>query len=339
MKRNAKIISAVSGGVSGLLALGGVGHAMEINSLDATSTERTIIRWIDGDTVDTDGGRVRLIGIDAPELANDTRCNDPGQAALDAAESMAPAGSTVTLYNPASVDNTDRYGRYLRYVYTGWADVGENLIRDDRADARYDSRDGYDEHPKEDTYRELDPAGHPENKHFCKAASVPAVAEDSHDYPEPDDDEDHHPLLWWLLLRDGNQRWDKAVHSDDRDACYALVDEAKDAAGWRAFVWRPSIDKVDAVSDSCFDEQKANSIAKMEREAAAEEEREAREAEKRREENIAWNEKFKAEAKAAWEQWLKSDEAKSLEPGSSGGGSGYTGPRCYAPGGDTYTAC
>lgn len=60
------------------------------------------------------------------------------------------------LGNPASVDDRDRYNRLLRYVRVGGRDLGRHLIRRGLAIARYDSRDGYDWHPRQDEYRRLD---------------------------------------------------------------------------------------------------------------------------------------------------------------------------------------
>jgi hypothetical protein len=67
-------------------------------------------------------------------------------------------GKTVTLVSVDSKDNQDRYGRLLRYVDVGRADSGLGLIQRGLAIARYDSRDGYGEHPREDKYIAADAA-------------------------------------------------------------------------------------------------------------------------------------------------------------------------------------
>ena len=120
---------------------------------DLPGEHAEVVRWIDGDTVETTSGTIRLIGIDTPEI--DTCI---GQEAKARAESEAPAGSTVTLLNPDEVDDTDRYDRLLRYVVTHRyrSDVGYDLIFSDLGDARYDSQDGYDYHPWEEEYRAID---------------------------------------------------------------------------------------------------------------------------------------------------------------------------------------
>lgn len=115
----------------------------------ATQTAR-IVRWVDGDTVVTTRGTIRLVGVDTPERG---RCGYV--AATRLARRIAPVGSTVRLGDPTSVQNADHYGRLLRYVNRGKRDVGAAQIRHG-ARARYDSRDGYQRHPRQATYRRLD---------------------------------------------------------------------------------------------------------------------------------------------------------------------------------------
>jgi endonuclease YncB( thermonuclease family) len=106
---------------------------------------------VDGDTIRLANGKsVRLIGIDTPEV---------GKPYYTAAKRHLDrvVGSRVRLVNPASVDDQDRYGRLLRYVRVdGGRDAGLAQIRKGFAHARYDSRDGYDFHPKQPTYRRTD---------------------------------------------------------------------------------------------------------------------------------------------------------------------------------------
>ena len=91
--------------------------AVPFGDAQAAPTTRTtarVIRWVDGDTVHTTKGEVRLIGMDTPERGQ--RCYR--QAGANAAR-LAPAGSTITLVKVGGRDNTDRYGRLLRYVQRG----------------------------------------------------------------------------------------------------------------------------------------------------------------------------------------------------------------------------
>lgn len=104
---------------------------------------------VDGDTVDLDNGEtVRLVGIDTPERGE---CGyDEARAALV----HLVEGRRVTL--GASGEDRDRYDRLLRYVDVGKVDAGLRLIREGLAIARYDSRDGYGRHPRENRYVKAD---------------------------------------------------------------------------------------------------------------------------------------------------------------------------------------
>jgi micrococcal nuclease len=75
-----------------------------------------VVRVIDGDTIDVaPWGRVRLLGINAPELhgARQTRCFGE-RSARRVRELLAP-GSDVFLELDA--EERDKYGRLLAYVY------------------------------------------------------------------------------------------------------------------------------------------------------------------------------------------------------------------------------
>ncbi|MFQ5927396.1 MAG: thermonuclease family protein [Terriglobia bacterium] len=80
------------------------------------------VEWVvDGDTLVLDGGeRVRLIGVDTPELGGSPRARRPGQPDPFAEEATAfvrglVEGKRVRLaYGP---EPTDDYGRTLAYVY------------------------------------------------------------------------------------------------------------------------------------------------------------------------------------------------------------------------------
>ena len=105
-------------------------------------------RAVDGDTIQLGNGKyVRLLGYDTPEVG------ECGYAQAKAKMSRLVQGG-VKLVNRSG---RDRYGRILAYVKTdeGW-DIGTSMLRNGLAVARYDSRDGYDWHPKERKYHRLD---------------------------------------------------------------------------------------------------------------------------------------------------------------------------------------
>ena len=117
-----------------------------------TWTKAKVVRWVDGDTVVTTKGTIRLLGVDTPEVG---ACGSTNATRI--AQRTAPTGSVVRLGNPRSVVDRDRYNRNLRYVVrksTG-VDISAKQIRKG-AKARYDSLDGYQWHPKQSKYRRLD---------------------------------------------------------------------------------------------------------------------------------------------------------------------------------------
>ena len=82
--------------------------------------------------------------MDAPE--------DGACGSVRAAEKLTGLleGKRVVLQQPG--DDRDKYDRLLRYVDRGTVDAGLEMIQSGLAIARYDSRDGYDEHPRERAY-------------------------------------------------------------------------------------------------------------------------------------------------------------------------------------------
>jgi micrococcal nuclease len=118
----------------------------------STGDEVQVTEVIDGDTVKVSGGtRVRLIGIDTPERG---QCGY--REAGDALEALI-AGRPVLLV-PGARDDHDRYGRLLRYLDVDGLDLNLEMIRSGHAIARYDSRDGYGRHAREDAYVAADAA-------------------------------------------------------------------------------------------------------------------------------------------------------------------------------------
>ena len=107
----------------------------------------TVAHVVDGDTVDmSDGTTIRLIGIDTPER---------GECGADeATDTLATIlGDQQVILVPGARDDVDRYGRLLRYIdLADGTDVDLAMIESGHAIARYDSRDGYGRHTREDAY-------------------------------------------------------------------------------------------------------------------------------------------------------------------------------------------
>lgn len=92
-------------------------------SATAAPSPCVVERIADGDSFSCrDGRRVRLIGIDTPELAQ----GEPGRRARAALSRLAPAGTTVHLEQ--DVASRDRYGRELAHVWAGSRLVSEALV-------------------------------------------------------------------------------------------------------------------------------------------------------------------------------------------------------------------
>jgi endonuclease YncB( thermonuclease family) len=85
-------------------------------------------RVVDGDTIALDGRRIRLAGIDAPEL--DQTCGSPergypcGEVARDALRRLVEAGELA-----CRVSGRDRYGRDVAACEVGGADIGRTLVQ------------------------------------------------------------------------------------------------------------------------------------------------------------------------------------------------------------------
>jgi micrococcal nuclease len=110
---------------------------------------------VDGDTirVETLGGRqlgrVRLLGIDAPEVAHPP---EPAECYATAAtrllERLAPVGSIVDLVTDTAQPSRDRYDRLLRYVDHDDVDVARELLASGAA-RRYEASQAL---AREDSY-------------------------------------------------------------------------------------------------------------------------------------------------------------------------------------------
>ncbi|CAN5230887.1 MAG: thermonuclease family protein [Nocardioides sp.] len=82
-----------------------------------------VVKVVDGDTIDvrikkgsawSRAKRIRIIGIDTPEVTGTLQCWGP--QATNAAKRIVPIGTVVTIKSDPSQDKVDKYNRLLRYV-------------------------------------------------------------------------------------------------------------------------------------------------------------------------------------------------------------------------------
>jgi len=99
-----------------LIVFAGCGDPAEPDrSAPASRTPARVTRHTDGDTLWLSGvGKVRLIGIDTPEVFGEAECF--GREASAFVKRLLPLGARVEY--ALGVEPRDRYGRALAYVYT-----------------------------------------------------------------------------------------------------------------------------------------------------------------------------------------------------------------------------
>jgi micrococcal nuclease len=148
------IVVGIRGIVSGI-AIGGdrldgrggqdTGPPVDGPGSTAKRTRGSVAYVLDGDTVQVttqDGGsvRVRFLGISAPEIPHPGRPGECfGYPATRHLKQLLPAGTPVTLVSDPTQDDTDVYGRSLRYVQAGGRDIGAAQISAGSAAARESS--------------------------------------------------------------------------------------------------------------------------------------------------------------------------------------------------------
>jgi micrococcal nuclease len=101
-------------------------------AVPAATHTGTIGHVADGDTVVlTSGETVRLVQIDTPEVYGDTECY--GREASALTESILPRGTRVRIATDPRLDQRDRDGRTLGYVWKGTSLVNLRLVREGAA--------------------------------------------------------------------------------------------------------------------------------------------------------------------------------------------------------------
>jgi len=118
------IVRALGGG---LLAL--------VTALPAWSTPApvagTVVRVVDGDTIHVRIGarveKVRYIGVNTPEVHHPTKGEEPGGREAAEVNRRLVEGQAVRL--ELDVQERDRYGRLLAYVWIGDLMINAELVR------------------------------------------------------------------------------------------------------------------------------------------------------------------------------------------------------------------
>ena len=91
-----------------------------------SSTLYSVNDIYDGDTITLDNGaKIRLLQIDTPELSS-SECY--GQEARQALVKLI-GKSKVTIQSDKVLDNKDRYGRFLRYIFIGKKNINLELVK------------------------------------------------------------------------------------------------------------------------------------------------------------------------------------------------------------------
>lgn len=97
---------------------------------DSSAKGAVVEHVVDGDTIAlVDGTRVRLVQIDTPEKGDECYGNE----ASDVTRRLLPPGTQVRIEQDPSLDQEDRFGRKLAYVWRGDEDINLRLVEEGAA--------------------------------------------------------------------------------------------------------------------------------------------------------------------------------------------------------------
>jgi len=95
-----------------------------------SAKEGVVTHVVDGDTIQlADGTRVRLVQIDAPERVDECY----GEEASELTRRLLPPGTKVRIEQDPDLDQEDRFGRKLAYVWKDDEDVNLTLVEEGAA--------------------------------------------------------------------------------------------------------------------------------------------------------------------------------------------------------------
>jgi micrococcal nuclease len=105
--------------------------ALALPTLAQSALEGTVVRVVDGDTIDVRLGerleKVRYIGVNTPEVHHPTKGEEPGGRAAAVVNRELVSGRRVRLELDAQP--RDGYGRLLAYVWVDATMVNAELVR------------------------------------------------------------------------------------------------------------------------------------------------------------------------------------------------------------------
>lgn len=135
MRRRPVHLTAVPVLVGGLLLTVGAASTPAAASGEPKLRQRgAIVKVVDGDTVDVRlrsgrEKRVRMLGIDTPEVYDVVECGGP--QASRSLKRLLPVGTRVRLVSDPTQDRVDQYGRSLRYVVkaSNGKDINRTQVR------------------------------------------------------------------------------------------------------------------------------------------------------------------------------------------------------------------
>jgi micrococcal nuclease len=92
---------------------------------DSSAQEAVVAHVVDGDTIQlTDATRIRLVQIDAPERGDECY----GEEATELTRRLLPPGTHIRIEQDPALDEEDRFGRKLAYVWKDDVDVNLALV-------------------------------------------------------------------------------------------------------------------------------------------------------------------------------------------------------------------